>query len=142
MDTMNKSQRPMSFRRQMQQSMSDLQSIMSKGQSPSGNGRFTVRTIEVIEPSEYDTRSIRRLRQSLNLSQALFARLLGVSGALVRAWELGTRQPAAIARRLLDQIRSNPSAFALLVRSSSTVANSSPTRSAKNAAISHSRKVA
>src|SRR5881628_160145 len=116
MDSMNKSQRPLSFRRQMRQSMSDFQLIMSHGQSPSGNGRFTVRHAEVIEPSRYDAASIRRLRRSLNLSQALFARLLGVSSALVRAWELGTRHPAPIARRLLDHMRLNPLAFAMLIR--------------------------
>jgi DNA-binding transcriptional regulator YiaG len=96
--------------------MADLQSIVDRGQSPSGNGRFTVRTIEVIEPSVYSARGIRAVRKSLNVSQALFAQLLGVSPALVRAWELGTRQPAPIARRLLDRVKETPTAFTSLVR--------------------------
>src|SRR5207244_5992252 len=96
-------------------------SIMARGQSPSGDGRFTLRTVQVIEPGNHDARSVRRTREALNLSQALFAQLLGVSPALVRAWELGTRRPAAIARRLLDQVRADPKSFAALVRATRSV---------------------
>ena len=113
---MSKRQPTLSFRRQMRQSMEDLRSIMARGQSPSGNGRFTVRTVEVIQPSKYDPKALQKIRRSLNLSQALFAQVLGVSGSLIRSWELGTRTPSAIARRLLDQVRANPASFASLVR--------------------------
>ncbi len=112
-------QRPQPLSQQLRSSMDDLRSIMTRGQSPSGDGRFTVRTVDVIEPSVHDARSVRRARRSLRVSQALFARLLGVSGSLVRSWELGTRTPSPLARRLLDQVRANPAAFAALVRSSS-----------------------
>ena len=115
---MSKRQRTMSFRQQIQMSMKDMAGIIASGQSPSGNGKFTTRTIEIAEPSTYGAASVRQVRRSLNLSQAMFARLLGVSGALVRAWELGTRCPAPMARRLLDQVRDNPAAFASLVRAS------------------------
>jgi DNA-binding transcriptional regulator YiaG len=108
--------RTTSFRRQMQQSMAELQSIMDRRQSPLGGGRLTVRTIEVAEASRHNAASVRAIRKSLNVSQAVVAQLAGVSPALVRAWELGTRVPAPIARRLLDQIRQNRSLFALLVR--------------------------
>lgn len=104
------------FREQLRRSMDDLRSIMARGQSPGGSGRFTVRTVEIVEPGVYDAAAIRRLRRSLQLSQALFAQLLGVSVALVRAWELGARSPAPIARRLLDQVRSDPRSFVALVR--------------------------
>jgi DNA-binding transcriptional regulator YiaG len=115
---MNKTRSRESFKQQMRKSMADLRSIMARGQSPSGDGRFTLRTLRIIEPGDHDARSVRRTREALNLSQALFAQLLGVSPALVRAWELGTRRPAAIARRLLDQVHDDPKRFALLVRSS------------------------
>jgi DNA-binding transcriptional regulator YiaG len=105
-----------SFRGQMEQSIGEIQSIMYRRQSPLGGGRFTVRTIEVAEPSRHTAASVRAIRKSLNISQALFAQLVGVSPALVRAWELGTRVPAPIARRLLDQIRENRSSFTSLVR--------------------------
>lgn len=104
------------FRQQMKRSMAELQSIIERRESPSGGGRFTIRTIAVAEPSAHDAASVRVIRESLNVSQGVFAQLLGVSAALVRAWELGTRVPAPIARRLLDQVRENPSSFAMLVR--------------------------
>ena len=115
---MTKRKRLLSFRQQMKQSLADLQSIVDGGESFSGNGRFTVRTIEVAQPSLYSAKSIRSTRKMLNVSQAIFADLLGVSAALVRAWELGTRTPAPIARRLLDQMRAEPRKFADLVRPS------------------------
>jgi len=104
------------FAEQVRQSLGELQSIMDGRQSPSGGGRFTVRTIEVVEPSRHNASSVRAIRESLNISQTVFAQLMGVSPALVRAWELGTRRPAPIARRLLDQMRKSRSSFAPLVR--------------------------
>src|SRR6266487_3133676 len=85
-------------------------------------GRFTVRTLKVAQPSVHSAASVHAIRKSLNVSQTVFAQLLGVSAALVRAWELGTRVPSPIAR-LLDQIRQNPSSFSLLVQPFAPVAH-------------------
>jgi putative transcriptional regulator len=115
--TTKRTRRTTSFRSQVQQSIAELQSIVDRRQSPLGSGRFTVRTLAVAEPSPHGAASVRAIRKSLNVSQVVFARLLGVSPALVRAWELGSRIPAPIACRLLDQVRANPSSFTLLVRS-------------------------
>jgi DNA-binding transcriptional regulator YiaG len=108
----------MSFAEQMRRSMRDLESIMRRGESPTGNGRFTVRQIDVEEPSVHTARTVRRTRDAMRVSQAVFADVLGVSAALVRAWELGTRVPSPLARRLLDEVRANPTRFARLVRPS------------------------
>jgi putative transcriptional regulator len=71
--------------------------------------KYTVRTVgRVPEPTIYDADDVRAIRESLHASQAVFAQMVGVSAALVRAWEGGIRQPAPIARRLLDVIRRNP----------------------------------
>jgi DNA-binding transcriptional regulator YiaG len=106
----------MSFREQMRRSMSELQSIVERGESPSGNGRFTVKTLKVVQPGKYDAKAVRITRQAMNVSQAVFAELLGVSAALVRAWELGTRAPSPMARRLFDQVHANPAFLSTLVR--------------------------
>jgi DNA-binding transcriptional regulator YiaG len=119
MDAMNKDSRTESFGRQMAHAMGELRSIMSRGQSPSANGRLTARTIEVAEPSAYNARRIKQTRAMLNVSQTVFARIVGVSDVLVRSWERGVRQPAPIARRLLDQIRRYPAQFSPLVHPSS-----------------------
>jgi len=51
----------------------------------------------------------------VGVSQSVFAKMLGVSAALVRSWECGQRKPAPIARRLLDQVRANPSAWRKII---------------------------
>jgi putative transcriptional regulator len=124
MDAMSKSQRSAAFKEQMADAMSELRSIMLSDESPTGNDRLTIRTIEVAEPSNYDARKVRKVREILNVSQTVFARLVGVSDVLVRSWERGVRQPAPIARRLLDQIYAHPIQFARLVRSSSVTTES------------------
>lgn len=121
---MSKSQRSAAFKEQMADAMSELRSIMLSDESPTGNDRLTIRTIEVAEPSNYDARKVRKVREILNVSQTVFARLVGVSDVLVRSWERGVRQPAPIARRLLDQIYAHPIQFARLVRSSSVTTES------------------
>jgi len=104
-----------SFREQIAQSMADLDAIMKTGQSFSGDNRFTVRTIRVAEPGVYRPNKLRAVRKELGVSQAVFAQLLGVSQVLVRSWERGAREPAPIARRLLDVLRANPQAAIRLI---------------------------
>jgi DNA-binding transcriptional regulator YiaG len=112
-----KSPRVATFGEQMAHSMAELREIMTAGASPTMNGRLTARTIEVAEPSTYDARGVREVRDALNVSQAVFAQLLGVSDVLVRSWERGVRSPAPVARRLLDQVRAYPGNFSKLVHS-------------------------
>ena len=79
---MNKSSRSETFGEQMAQAMAELRAIMASGGSPTGDGRLTIRTIQVAEPSAYDARKVRKVRAALNVSQAVFARLVGVSDVL------------------------------------------------------------
>jgi putative transcriptional regulator len=118
----------------MAQSMAELRSIILRGQSPTANGRLTARTIEVAEPSACSARKIKQIRNLLNVSQSVFARIVGVSDVLVRSWERGARQPSPIARRLLDQIHRYPGQFMPLVHSSPRVRPESRKRSARTAA--------
>ena len=106
----------LSFREQMADSLAELQGMIERGESPSGNGRLTVRKIRVSEPGEYDAKAIRTARARLNVSQPVFAQLLGISAVLVRSWERGARSPAPIARRLLDPVQDDPKHFLSLVR--------------------------
>jgi putative transcriptional regulator len=116
MDSMTRPRKTATFRSQMSQSMAELRAIMSAGQSPARDGRLTVRTYEVAKPSAYNARKIKSVRSALNVSQAVFARLVGVSDVLVRSWERGARRPALIACRLLDQIRAHPRQFLQFVQ--------------------------
>ena len=94
--------------------MRELSRMMDEGKTP--EQMFTVKTIEVPEPGMYRRRKVRELRESLGVSQAVFARLLGVSVVLVKSWEAGTREPSPLARGLLDTIRANPSGWLATVR--------------------------
>jgi putative transcriptional regulator len=72
-------------------------------------GVATVRTFRV--PAEIPAPSpdeIRAIRGSLGLSQAGFAEFLGAGLGTVRSWELGQREPSALARRFLGAIRDDP----------------------------------
>jgi putative transcriptional regulator len=71
--------------------------------------RMTVRKVEMPDdPKPYTAAAVRATRARLNVSQAVFARLVGVSTVLAQSWEQGTRKPSKLARRLLDEINENP----------------------------------
>ncbi|MFI5378657.1 MAG: helix-turn-helix domain-containing protein [Tepidisphaerales bacterium] len=79
---------------------------LEKGRRP--NEVFTVRMVRRLDPPKsYGPRSIKRLRESLGVSQAVFASILGSSVDLVQSWEIGHRAPSGMARRLLDEISRN-----------------------------------
>ncbi len=64
--------------------------------------KFTVRTIRLnLEPTAYDTESVRKTRELLNLSQPLFAKFLGVSVQTVRRAKQLFR--AALRKRLIAE---------------------------------------
>lgn len=71
-----------------------------------------LRTTELPAPPKRPTpREIRRIRRSLNASQARFARLLNVSENAVQSWEQGLRRPQAPVLKLLALARKNPRAL-------------------------------
>lgn len=53
-------------------------------------------------PQSLTTEDLRRIRDAVHMSQAVFARHLNVSTKLVQAWESGQRQPDGPALRLLE----------------------------------------
>jgi len=59
-------------------------------------------------PRTIGPREIRRIRQSLNASQARFARFLNVSANTVESWEQGIRHPQHAALKLLSIARKRP----------------------------------
>lgn len=71
--------------------------------------RYTVRTVELdLVPSEYDPESVRATRDRLGMSQAVFAKLLGVSVETIHSWETGKREPRHIACRFMDEFNRDP----------------------------------
>ena len=72
-------------------------------------GHGDLRTRRVEEPI-----SAKAIRTRLNLSQAAFAGLLGVSLRTLQDWEQGRRAPGGPARRLLYLADQHPEIFAKL----------------------------
>jgi len=82
-------------------------------QQPAGShdngGKLDLRTVEIPpRPKPMKPTDIRALREDLNASQALFARLLNVSSNAVESWEQGLRQPRQATLKLLHVARKNP----------------------------------
>ena len=70
-------------------------------------GKLTLKSelIEIPEPpSEYKASDIRRIRETGNYSQGVFAKILNVSIKTVQSWESGARIPSHAALRLLEII--------------------------------------
>ena len=59
-------------------------------------------------PKRMKPEEIRRIRESLKASQAVFASFLCVSTKAVQAWEQGVRRPQSTALRLLEIAKKNP----------------------------------
>jgi putative transcriptional regulator len=72
---------------------------------------FKVRVVEIPDPTSYTPKSVRAIRQRLGVSQAAFAKLIGVSTVLAQSWEQGVRVPSPLAGRLLDTIAVDPAAW-------------------------------
>lgn len=66
----------------------------------------TLRDFETqcLPPPAYTAEMIRRLRESLHISQAVFAAYLNASISTVQKWENGDKKPSGAAARLLSVI--------------------------------------
>ena len=71
--------------------------------------KVDLRVTEIPAPAKrISPAEIRRIRLSLNASQARFARLINVSPNTVESWEQGVRQPRHAALKLLTIARKYP----------------------------------
>ena len=66
----------------------------------------TLRDFEMqcLPPPAYTAEMIRRLRENLHISQAVFAAYLNASISTVQKWENGEKKPSGAAARLLSVI--------------------------------------
>jgi len=67
------------------------------------------------EPEELSREQIKKIRESLNVSQPVFARFLGVSDKAVKAWEQGGARPNGCALRLMEIAKNYPDHFFKLI---------------------------
>ena len=90
----------------------DDQQGAASAASAKGANTLDLRSVEIpARPRPMKPDEIRSLRESLNASQALFARLLNVSSNAVESWEQGLREPRQATLKLLHIARKNPGAL-------------------------------
>jgi putative transcriptional regulator len=93
--------------REMIEGMNDLAESLRRGENIAK--KFNVRHVALrITPAKYTPALVRKTRKTLNASQVLFARFLGVAPTTVRAWERGANTPSDMAARFMDEIRHDP----------------------------------
>ena len=92
--------------------LNHLADVLAAGGDPAEAGVrvTTVRRLEapVAPPPMFGPAEVKSVRETVGVSQAVFARLLGASPGTVRAWEQGAKPPAPMARRLLAEVRDQP----------------------------------
>lgn len=71
-------------------------------------GRIRRGRVRASRAFKYDAVDIRKLRESVKVSQSQFARMLGVSVDTVQNWEQGRRTPRGPAMALLRVFEENP----------------------------------
>ncbi len=70
---------------------------------------ITVRAVKLdILPREFTTEEIKGIRTLLSVSQAVFAKFLGVGAGTVKDWEQGKYPPGGPARRIMEEIEREP----------------------------------
>jgi putative transcriptional regulator len=57
---------------------------------------------------QMETHQIKAIREKMNLSQTVFAKLLNVSPSSIRQWEQGKRKPTGPTRVLLELLKKTP----------------------------------
>lgn len=79
-------------------------------------GKATLRTHQVDElpPLSVDSETIRKTREQLAVSRAVFARRLRVSTRTLENWEQGRARPNAQAAALILMVRKYPDTFSRL----------------------------
>lgn len=72
-------------------------------------GTLSLKTLELPTPPPAVTADdVRALRQSLHMSQAVFAATLNVSPKTIQSWEQGLREPSDAALRMIQVVGLNP----------------------------------
>lgn len=90
--------------------MESLLATMKAGGLAAVNKKVTIRKVRVakFEVPPLGKNEVIAIRDSLGVSQPVFAGLIGVSAALIKAWEQGTKLPSGVALRFLAEVRRNP----------------------------------
>ena len=73
-----------------------------------GNLKANSRKLTITPIEEFTASEIKDIRKNTGMTQALFAKYLGVSLKTVEAWEAGRNQPNGAACRMLSITKKDP----------------------------------
>ena len=76
-----------------------------------GKKELRSRYVSINPPKNYTALEVRKIRDNLNMSQAFFANIIGVSKKTVESWEYGHGKPSGVASRVLTIAEIDPEAF-------------------------------
>lgn len=62
----------------------------------------------IIPEIEINAQEIKSIRENINMSQGVFAKLLNVNSSSVKQWEQGKRNPSGSTKVLLELLKKNP----------------------------------
>lgn len=82
-------------------------------------GQLNLRTttLEIPDdPPEFNKTKVKEVRIELNVSQPVFAQMLGVSDGTVKAWETGANEPSGSSARLIQIAESDPKTFMQMMK--------------------------
>ena len=85
-----------------------MQGLSEALEHTQGKRTLGAATIKIESLKTYDGKAIRQIRHDLDMSQSIFAGMMGVSPKTVEAWESGRNTPDGPARRLLSMIQADP----------------------------------
>jgi DNA-binding transcriptional regulator YiaG len=66
---------------------------------------------DVVPPRRFTAAEIRKLRERLDVSQPIFAKLLGVSSVVATQWETGRTTPRRTTRLLMEEVLRDPEGY-------------------------------
>ena len=87
---------------------SNMQGLNEAVEYEKGNVKARTATISVAPIPDIDSDEVKSIRNSLNMTQVIFAAVMGVSVKTVEAWESGTNTPSGTARRMLYMLKTDP----------------------------------
>jgi len=88
-----------------------IQALTDVRDHVAGRRKITMRTTKVAFPARLERmrpEEVRKIRQEMKVSQAVFARLLNVPVVTEASWEVGRRKPSGAALRLLQIAKKEP----------------------------------
>lgn len=76
-----------------------FEAILSKNKN-----KLKKNTINILPLADFKSSDIKTVRNKAGMTQALFAKFLGVSQKTVEAWELGYNKPSGSSNRLITML--------------------------------------